>query len=387
MKPLLSLIALLAVLAPATPAAAAEPTPVTVDLLVYYTPSVVTRYGSGLDTRLQHLVNVTNDSFAQSESGVRVRIVHQEEIAFGNQMDSGDALDAISDGDGVFAGVAAKRNQVGADLVVLMRPYLNDGTCGVAWLGGYRANGDFSRSRGSGYSHVSIDCSDATFGHELGHNMGLSHSRRQNGQGGTYPWALGHGVDGRFVTMMAYGSAFGAPRVSRFSSPNLQCNGLPCGVDRNDPIAGADAVHTLRHARTQVAAYTAAVAPSPPPPPPPISPPTPPPVPNATIEITGPTVKLVPLATTSITWQASSDIATVEVYYRLERKKKGSSKWKKNSWHLLSAAETDGQFDWTVPNPAKKKKKKTRVRFLVRGYDSSGIEVAADTSRTWALKR
>ena len=156
-------------------AEASEPTPVSVDVLFLYTPGVTTRYGSAVDTRLQHLINVSNQIFAASEAGVRLRHVYSQEVAYGDASSSGEALDAVTQNQGVFSNVEALRASHGADLVVLLRPYANDGTCGMAWIGGYRANGDFSYSRRYGYSHVCPDCSDTTLAHELGHNMGLMH--------------------------------------------------------------------------------------------------------------------------------------------------------------------------------------------------------------------
>ncbi|CAM5224739.1 hypothetical protein [Alishewanella longhuensis] len=54
---------------------------------------------------------------------------------------------------------------------------------------------------------------------------------------------------------MAYPWVFGSrtQRVFKFSSPDLVCNGLPCGVDRNDPVNGADAVFALNQKRFEIA--------------------------------------------------------------------------------------------------------------------------------------
>ena len=35
-------------------------------------------------------------------------------------------------------------------------------------------------------------CDDLTLAHELGHNHGLAHSRREPGAQGTYSWSFGH---------------------------------------------------------------------------------------------------------------------------------------------------------------------------------------------------
>ncbi len=375
------LLVLLAILVAGPAVQAVEPTPVTIDLLVLYSPGVTARYGSGVDTRVNHVVNVANDAYRLSEAGLRLRVVHREEVAVSDTISSDAALDQVTMNQGVFQGVDAQRSQVGADLVVLLRPYVGDGVCGVAWVGGYLANGNFSRSRRYGYSHVSIDCSDVVLPHELGHNMGLTHSRRQDGSGGTFPWALGHGVDNRFATVMAYAQAFGAPRVSLFSSPNLTCNGLPCGVDRNDPVNGADAVHTLQHGRTQIAAYTASVAPPPPQPPPPVTPP----VPTSSVSLTAPPAgTLVPNTATTFTWQGTADVASVDLLFRIERRKSG--RWKKTAWHVLSAADGDGRHNWTVPNVGSRKRK-SRLRFLLQAYDGSGNQVASELSSPYALPK
>ena len=173
-------------------AQAAEPAPVTADVLFLYTPDVTARYGSGVETRIDHLVAVANDAFERSEAGIRLRVVHASEVEYPTSIDSGTALDDFTMNRGVFAGTEELRTRFGADLAVLLRPYNDDGTCGFAWIGGHGTNGDLASSDRYAYSHVAVDCSDYVLGHELGHNLGLTHSRRQDGTGGTYPWSLSH---------------------------------------------------------------------------------------------------------------------------------------------------------------------------------------------------
>ena len=102
------------------------------------------------------------------------------------------ALDAVTDNTGPFAGLEQQRRNVGADLVVLMRPYVGDQICGIAWVGGYgtysgHSYGDMSGSDRWGYSHVSVDCPEYVLGHELGldetgsHGLGNRRLRRQHG--------------------------------------------------------------------------------------------------------------------------------------------------------------------------------------------------------------
>jgi peptidyl-Asp metalloendopeptidase len=89
--------------------------------------------------------------------------------------------------------------------------------------------------------------------------MGLRHSRKQDTTGGTFPYALGYGVDGKFSTMMAYQSVFNVDywtgKVYKFSSPSLTCKGVPCGVDRTNASEGSDAVYTLNVTAPQIAKF------------------------------------------------------------------------------------------------------------------------------------
>jgi hypothetical protein len=91
--------------------------------------------------------------------------------------------------------------------------------------------------------------------HELGHNLGLVHSRRENPDGGSLPYGAGHGVDNGFVTIMASPGAFNAIRLPRLASPSLGCQGQPCGVHHEDSERGADAVRAIERAMEQVSRY------------------------------------------------------------------------------------------------------------------------------------
>jgi hypothetical protein len=84
--------------------------------------------------------------------------------------------------------------------------------------------------------------------HEMGRNTGLGHSARQNS-------------DGSFVTIMAYGSAYGvfssAGRLQVHSDPDINtCREQPCGIEYT-LSDGADAVRSLNLASSQIADYTA----------------------------------------------------------------------------------------------------------------------------------
>jgi len=110
-----------------------------------------------------------------------------------------------------------------------------------------------------------------TFTHEIGHNMGLAHSRRQVASGGVpgiVSYAAGHGLDRNssengFVTIMAYNSAFNyAPRLELLSNPAVNCNSgssvNPCGVSENNATSGANSAKVLNDRKTIYSGYRVA---------------------------------------------------------------------------------------------------------------------------------
>ncbi len=234
----------------------------TVDVLVLYTPGLTSRYDGAPETRINHLFSVTNQSYLSSGLDIQIRLVHSEQVAYPDDGDSGDALRAITlQTHSAFTNVPALRTQYGADMVLLYRPYMNGhNSCGIAWLGGYGASGNMQWSPGYMFAHVSATlCGDYVTGHELGHNMGLHHSRRQAPAGGTFPYAVGYGVDNVFVEMLAYQTSFNVDYYTgkeyKFSSPNLTCRGYPCGISSTDATNGADAVKALAYTVPQIATF------------------------------------------------------------------------------------------------------------------------------------
>ena len=237
-----------------------------IDVMALYSTDADALYSGGAETRINQLIAVANQIYADSGVQITLRPVHYERVDYDPSADMDTALDALMNKtDPVFSGVDELRSRYGADLVMLFRPLADTADrCGLAPVGGYKTDGYFAaeRERQYAYSTIAIDCPvDLVVAHELGHNMGLTHSHVEDGTGGTFDFATGHGVQGEFVTVMAYPDAFNtATRLPLFSSPALDCKGFSCGVAAGAPYA-ADAVQTLNLVRHQIAEYYPATVP------------------------------------------------------------------------------------------------------------------------------
>lgn len=213
-------------------------TAATVDLLVVYDDYSNQYFSGQVETAMRNWIAQVNGIYQNSQVDLQLRLVGM--LA---KNTAGSDMSAVLGNLRVDSAVAQKRDQVGADFVVQLH---KTGACGVGYM---------AVDRNWAFNVVGPTCGAQTMAHELGHNMGLNHSRRQGDQSGArYRYGLGYGVDGSFATTMAYPSAFNANWVPRFSNPTQSCNGMPCG--RPEGAADeADAAKALNNVKADLANF------------------------------------------------------------------------------------------------------------------------------------
>jgi reprolysin-like metallo-peptidase family M12B len=235
-----------------------------IDIMVLYTNGFASQNPGSLSaTRINNLIDLTNQAYEDSGIDVTLRLVHSQQIQYTDQNQNTSALTDITDGNSPFENIELLRTQKGADIVILLRPYRSQtqSSCGNGWLNGFNGQ-DISLYGIYGFSAVSdgsdVDgtnsfCSDYSFAHEIGHNLGSAHDRANASDTGVYPYSYGHGVDGSFGTIMSYIN----PEVAFFSNPDIQtCNGNACGIDENMAGAANNALSII-NSKAAVAAFMA----------------------------------------------------------------------------------------------------------------------------------
>ena len=206
-----------------------------IDVMVAY--SATTRAAAGGTAAMQALIDLaiseTNAAYVRSGVTFRLNLVHSVEVAYTEQSSLDHALNCItSTSDGCLDNIHSLRDTYKADLVSFWVE--NGGNyCGLAWLMQNVSSG-FANN---GFSTVATNCATGyySFGHELGHNMGLRHDTFVDTS--TTPYAHAHGYAypaGQWRSIMAYNNACTAAgvnctRLQFFSNPNKTQNGVATG--------------------------------------------------------------------------------------------------------------------------------------------------------------
>ena len=208
--------------------------PADMTIFIVYSPEFAAGFGGDPVSRIEQAIAFTNQALTDTNIDGQFRLVGTQEIDFNNSLTAGTLLTQSQGASGAFSSLPDLRNQFGADMVAVLayrsdfNPTSDFAANGIAFVNGSNPNAAFSVTR------LSRFCCDSVFAHELGHNLGSGHERTSvsgnapgSCSGGFTGFSCGHGVSGSFDTIMSRN--VGAS-INRFSNPNQNCNGVPCGI-------------------------------------------------------------------------------------------------------------------------------------------------------------
>jgi len=208
---------------------ALEAKPVTIDVMMFYTPNVARRYVRDPADLLAVAIDETNETFRNSGLGnIKLRLVHAQPINYdGSQDDQFTHLYSMADGLGPFRDVNRLRNEKRADIIGLVID--NPRGCGLSTRIGPESDGAYFVVH---HACVTVSMSIA---HEIGHILGIRHDRATDAT--NVPIAYGHGYvnGGKWRDIMSYNeSCGGCPRLPFWSNPRIMYKGEPTGTAAAD---------------------------------------------------------------------------------------------------------------------------------------------------------
>ncbi|MBX7198757.1 MAG: hypothetical protein K1X51_05225 [Rhodospirillaceae bacterium] len=234
-------------------------------LLLGYTPKALTDMPD-IHTVAAQIVSQINLTLANSNVALTVELAGMDRVDYTEAADetSGSMLNAVTTGTGDFTRLAALRQVVKADLVMVMAHWVYDNNCGRGWQLDALDNGATSLAEAArfGISVLSTDTSNCatvrSAPHEIGHNLGAAHDRYVTPGAAPGPASYNYGyVDAaaRVRDMMAYANECTAQglrcvRLFIYADPDIMYNGRPLGV----PVASPKAAAAARRIR-EIAPY------------------------------------------------------------------------------------------------------------------------------------
>jgi hypothetical protein len=245
------------------------------DLLVVYNQAACDSADSGnpgndcsqLEADIVTAVADINAAYAASLINITLNLAGTHKTNYTGTGASATLSALRSTSDGIMDEVHTVRDSLGADIVSMI--YNGEG-CGIGYL---------SSSASSAFNVTDEPCvvGNRTMAHEIGHNQGAHHDRvtASAGTSSAYNYGYRRCSDGSvddfgspyYRTVLSY-SCSSAPRVGRFSNPNVNYNGVPQGVDPDlNPTKGAHNARRLNETASYVAGFrtaSSATIPNPP---------------------------------------------------------------------------------------------------------------------------
>jgi hypothetical protein len=323
-------------------------TSVVQDVLVLYTAATANRYGqASIESQIQSAIQSANQAYQNSLVGITLNLVGMQQSTIVEQSNMDSTVNVLQ----ADSGVARLRDQVGADMVMLVSE--NSDYCGLANLMTSNSTSFAPYAFGVVYSSC---LSNQSLAHELGHQQGLMHDRASSsGWAGVYAYSYGYGRctsdSTAYRDVMSYPCG-SAPRVLLFSNPNVTWNGFPAGISyESDPANSAEAARSLNNTAATVAAFRGGATTAPPA--------------SAPAAPTGLGVQSASYNKVSLAW---TDNATNESGFKIERSTNGTD------FVVIStlAADTRSYTDSSVVA-------QTTYYFRVQAYNSTGPSAYSST--------
>lgn len=218
---------------------------VDITLLVVYTPEAAVAAGD-INQIIDDAVSTTNAAYRASGVDITLNVVHRAEIAYQMTERFQDVARLVHQSDGFLDEVHPLRNEVEADIVLLV-PDRAEATMNAAIMA-------VPENAFAVVHWEHLDAPVYGLAHELGHLQGARHSLIHDTS--VEPFAWGHGFRNDQVrTIMANGPM---PRVPRFSGPGQVWEGHVLG----DALT-ADVVRVLNETAVYVSNFRGSDTPTP----------------------------------------------------------------------------------------------------------------------------